>query len=353
MNKMHKTFKSAIFIIFYIIGQSITAQVTYFPFKTDSDISAQPLVALAVGATGGSAEVASGTSSYSIPIMVSLGTNGAVPSLSVTYNSMGGNGILGMGWSLSGMSMISRSTKSIYHNAKVEGVNLDNNDPFVMDGARLINTNGNNGENETEYKTEAESFSIITSYTTANIVGPTWFKVTTKDGSIMEFGNTSNSRGMSQNNDKVLFWKLNKTTDPSGNYIEYVYDTSSDHQIIQINYTGNLASNPVLVPYNSVQFEYQDRTDANILYEAGFGIPNNKLLSRITTTTEGYAGFTKTYEFKYAFDKINSYLVEVKETGSITSTPQATDYLNSTIFKYGGDPVLFDVVPTSINFGGF
>jgi hypothetical protein len=67
----------------------------------------------AVGSTEGVFNVSDlGGANYTIPIKVPEGIGGVQPSLSINYSSQGGNGIMGMGWSLSsGASIITRVTE--------------------------------------------------------------------------------------------------------------------------------------------------------------------------------------------------------------------------------------------------
>ena len=117
------------------------------------------------------------------------------PSLALSYNSQAGNGLAGMGWSLSGFSAIHRCQATYVQDGFSGGINYDANDRFCLDGERLIriNTGLTYGAPGQEYRTEHESFTRIVSVggTDGN---PAYFRAWAKSGQIMEFGNTEDSR---------------------------------------------------------------------------------------------------------------------------------------------------------------
>ena len=184
-------------------------------------------IAQAQMAIPGSAAVSpSGAAIYNIPIQVPPGTAGMQPNLTLTYNSHTGDGIAGIGWSLSGLATIHRCASTVVQDGIKGAINYDANDRFCFQGERLIriNTGLNYGAPGQEYRTEHESFTRIISYggTDGN---PTYFKAWTKSGQIMEFGNTGDSRVEAATQPRGVArsaarcWALNKVSDTAGNYL--------------------------------------------------------------------------------------------------------------------------------------
>gem|GEM_PF-4114054 len=168
----------------------------------------------AVGSTPGSFAVGpSGAASYSIPINVPPGINGIQPSLALSYNSQGGNGLMGVGWGLSGLSAISRCPATQATDGVRGSVNYDFGDKFCLDGQRLILTSA-----DSTYRTEIDTFAQITANSAAGN-GPWSFTVKTKGGQILEFGGTGDSRIEAQGKPTVAVWALNKVSDQAKNYL--------------------------------------------------------------------------------------------------------------------------------------
>lgn len=313
--------------------------VTYTSLFTSSNFSKTIDLSKPVGTVaGGGGTTATGGASYSIPVYTLPGTNGMQPSVAIAYNSQGGNGNVGHGWNIGGLSVISRAGKNIYHDGVVKPLSYTDQDAFVLDGMRLNPISGLNGANGTIYAGEMETFSKIVSNTSSSPNNPDWFKVTAKDGTVMEFGNSTTSRILTDNGQNVMLWRLSKIIDVNGNYIEFKYDNAfRDTRIDEINYTGN--TNTGLLPYNKVKFNYEVRADAVTNYDAGASLMSKHLLKNIVITNE--AATVKTYQFNYGFDNVASLLKEVVESGNDGTS------LNSTIFLYGDQPANISVSSTT------
>lgn len=76
-------------------------------------VFAQTLPVTTAGSTAGSYGVsANGQATYQIPLWTPTGSHGLQPNLALTYDSQSGGSFVGMGWSLSGLSTISRCNRT-------------------------------------------------------------------------------------------------------------------------------------------------------------------------------------------------------------------------------------------------
>lgn len=275
------------------------------------------------GHTAGSFSVTDGgAATYTIPISISPGTGGVEPKLSLAYNSQGGNGLMGLGWSLQGLSTISRSTKTLAQDGEIKGIDLTGNDTYSLDGERLIATQGIYGGHETEYRSEQNAFLRLKSYGNVNGSPEKW-KAWTKSGLVMEFGFTENSKIEAQGCPEILFWVVNRVEDTKGNYYTVIYhedNVKGEYYPIRIDYTGN--QNTGLMPYNSVEFTYQNRSDNAPQYMSGVQLKTDMILEQITAK---HTNLTfRTYHFNYQTGNYNS-------TSLLTSIQECTG--NNTCFE--------------------
>jgi hypothetical protein len=241
----------------------------------------------------------SGAATYSIPLAVPPGTSGLAPKLALSYSSQAGNGMLGMGWSMSGLSIISRCPRTLPQDGVRGSVTLNSDDRFCLDGQRLMAVSGTYGNGGTEYRTEREGFARIVSYGSAGN-GPAWFKVWTKSGQIMEYGNTEDSRIEAQGNVTAVLWALNRVADTKSNYFTVTYieeNVNGTFYPQRIDYTGNAAAG--LASNNSVQFVYEAKPDMEQRYVA----PNSSSRQTVRLTaarTYSGANLVKEYRVSYA-----------------------------------------------------
>ena len=279
-----------------------------------------------LGETGGNFMVsATGAAVYSIPILVSPGTMGVEPKLSVTYNSQSGISLLGNGVSLSGLSTITRTSKTPMLDGKFAGVDLTYGDVFELDGNRLLLTSTTTaayGLSGASYYTENESFAVITS-NGSQVNGPQSLQVKDKNGNVLDYGGTADSRLTGVGDNTVLSWYLNKITDEYGNYMLYTYTQLSGELVLdKIEYTGNTAAG--LAPYNTVKFEYMPLAEKNSFYIGGKEFKKTQLLKSITSLSG--TNLVKKYVFDYNWVNKGTYLASVKEIDANGSELNPTNF---------------------------
>jgi hypothetical protein len=277
---------------------------------------------------------ADGALSYSIPIWVPPGRLGIEPSLAFSYHSRSGNGTLGIGWSLSGLPRISLGARTVNDDGAADHVRFDGSDPYYLDGERLVCVSGSHGEAGAEYRTKRDRFcKIILRRVDVDLkgtsLGPAWFEVFCKDGTILTFGDIgrtgnnailhgnavrygtipwpSNNASTDQPTDEDVSvykealnattthevdvryaWPISSLRDRSGNalYIFFrdaqsLYADSVGYEIVpvRIEYTESVSMG--LPATRSVQFSWEKRPDIRYTWVTGLKLGASLRLSAI------------------------------------------------------------------------
>lgn len=273
-----------------------------------------------------------GQVSYEMPIDVPQGTGAMSPQLSIVYNSLSKDGLLGSGFDLLGLSMVNRTPSNVHTDGLPGYVNFTSRDKFMLDGQRLIYLKQVNSSTY-EYRTENNNYSKIIASGT-DIANPSTFTVYAKSGLIYEYGsNTSQLKSTSSTS--VLFWLLRKVSDTKGNYYTISYDrddANGEYWPIRMDYTGNDKTTPKLVPYASVRFEYTSNLYPAVSYIYGMKVKRSKILSRINI----YSGETRLKYYQMSYQTVNNkrQLINVTEYASDGSklNPTKFNWYNSSNF---------------------
>ena len=160
---------------------------------------------------------ATGARTFEIPLEIYRDPNGFHPELKLVYNSHAGGSVVGHGWSLSDIPVITRGAKTVYHDDRCEGIRMDDTDAFFLGNLRLLKTQSASGY--ILYETELGNIKAK-----AHVSGKTvtYFEVSYPDGNRAIFGHTmgtANSR---------LHYPITSLTDIHGNRIDYSYDFSGN-----------------------------------------------------------------------------------------------------------------------------
>ena len=249
----------------------------------------------------------SGAATLSVPVQIPRGIAGMEPQLSLGYMSGAGNGLLGLGWSLGGVSAITRCPRSLLHDNARGSVDFTGNDRFCLDGQRLVLavTGQTYGAAGTEYRTERDSFSRILAvgtYAGQSLV-PTGFTVETKAGLLLEFGGTADAQVLTQFTDgstnTINRWHLKRISDrmPSPSSIEFTYCAglvSSSGSSCTAQANGSAVLHVIRYTHRgttlgdrAVLFGYEDRPDQQVQFHAGSRSVQKQRLSVVDT----YLGF--------------------------------------------------------------
>lgn len=264
-------------------------------WPTDGMLPSEP-----VGYLPGAASVSpTGAAGYTIPLQAPPGRAGIEPSLALAYSSDGGDGLLGVGWGLSGLSEIRRCAKTYGTDGWTDGLNWDRKDDFCLDGKKLVGNGYNPGNGMWEWRTEEDTFARIQGFVGQGgpDAGPEWIRLWAKHGRVLDYTailgvrqtvNPLKSNNVSEGGVTAV-WVLSKVKDRSGNFMTIDYESAIDatsralqYRPMTISYTGSDvdAGSPAR---RSVKFVYEDRVpfDQQFSFHAGVRFALMKRLQSI------------------------------------------------------------------------
>ena len=318
-----------------------------------------PTQGAVVGSIPGQLDVSpTGAATYTVPIEVPPGIQGMQPNISLVYNSQSGNGIAGMCWNIGGLSMISRVPKDYYFDNERSGILWDTICPLALDGQRLIK--GQRWNNDSiEYQTES-GIDRIVGYNIKSM-GPLFFKIYTKDGKIMEYGNTAminsyfpvrlNNTGIeTATTVNHLGWALTRIIDANNNFIDFTYTSDVTYvsgyynytnvRILSVSYGNHTGSTKETV--GKVDFLYDQRTHLYSTYLDGLEMSNKYILKKIQI--KGTNDFLlDTYNLNYTTQDQTDFLEQVKKVNASGESihPLKFDWSPMSNYNYNYNPIVY------------
>jgi hypothetical protein len=213
------------------------------------------------------AEVTQGRFTYDIPIKVPRGAHGMQPNLSLTYDSGKGNDIVGMGWSLTGLSHIARVNYG-------SGINYDGTDTYAHSDLGILVK-----QPDGSYRSKKESFTKFVPHGTYGD-GPCYWVAYDRTGAELMYGTALYSTLLRPGNSgvpgSIRMWALAKVVDLFFNAytVSYINDPIHQNQRLypsQIDYTFSALRHAIGTPdyydidpkgiHRSVQLQYELRQD--------------------------------------------------------------------------------------------
>jgi len=314
-----------------------------------------------------------GDANINYPLMLPAGTQGMQPALSVDYSSGSGNGWLGEGWNVGGLSSIAVDMKwgtpgfspgeetELY---SFDGEMLVYPNGYLPHRHNTVNANGtfdtsrqsrNSNGVKTFYLRKNHDFTRIERFGSSPS-NYSWI-VTSTDGTKTYYGGDPFSNSVLKNhNGEILQWGIWKVEDVHGNNIMYEYRNESI-----TNFTGNDVNlnngkvfhvssifysgrNGQKGPYRITFFNNTPRQDKTFSVKGVLKRIEPYLLSKIDIdyTGSGQAEPVRTYEFTYAsgsYGKSIMTKMKLKTFDSARRGYLAFDYNFDYNFSSGFDSV--------------
>ena len=227
-----------------------------------------------------------------IPIWVPPGRAGIQPELSLEYASGAGNGLIGAGWGLAGLSRISRCPSMRKNGQPAKPIQWNENDSFCLDGEMLV------PDSDHYFYTKFHDDG------TRVLRAAGFWRLYTKDGRILTFGSSLDSRVTVSRflaSPVVMTYALTRVEDRAGNVMAVKYTASGgDIEPLEIDYTGSgwdstTAQRSVTFTYDHTRTDVDQRIFAEQIFtypdrlaSIAMHAPNSANLDPLRTVSFAY-----------------------------------------------------------------
>ena len=273
-----------------------------------------------------------GTAELSYPIPLPPGRHGLQPDLDLHYSSAGGNGLLGVGWSISqpAVTVDTRWGVPRYNLMYETEAYLINGEPFLLhDDAGNPIPLPHMASSFTPRSARATRFYARDLRNQSKAVrhgqSPShyWWSVTTTDGVTYYYGYDPYTQTIDENSvlrtkgGNIGYWALTYVVDRFDNYMRYVNDkrTGNDIVIQRIEYTGNHHEN--LPPYYQVGFTYKQRGDSLMDARLGLLREQNHVLCQMYVLLGNETIPMTTYRFYYEYGDFSLHKSRLKSIAKV------------------------------------
>ncbi len=227
-----------------------------------------------------------GTSSYSVPLVVPPGRAGLAPSLALVYNSGNGNGPSGLGWKLSFPNIQRQTDKGLpFYTLWPNGDTKDNDNDRAIDEYDEFDTLIYSGGEElvpvssSIWRVENEG-----QFVRVEKLATGW-EVRQPDGTIMLLGTDASSQVVDSG--RVFRWEIRQIVDLNGNTIDFEYEKFGGGTLpyltrIIYNHTGSGSG-------MTIEFNYELRPDIITDYRPRFELKTAYRCTSIDMFADGIA----------------------------------------------------------------
>jgi len=280
--------------------------------------AATGLETVAAGSMPGSFSVTStAEASFVMPLVTPPG-RGVEPHLALTYSSAGGDGVLGRGFSLTGLSMVTRCPTNLSRDREIREVRYDAGDALCLDAKRLVRVGEEPGR--VEYRTVPDARIKVIGHEPDEGGTPRSFEVFMPSGLAIAYGTSEGTRPLGPGG-VPRAWVAASVRDQRGNSMTYGYcfadagEHTAEFALDEIRYT-HFEGSPALEASRAVKLVYgtKDPEDIRTLYAGGMALQSSLRLEQIQMVGPGEELY-RSYSFSYELSPTTSrtLLTEVEE----------------------------------------